>query len=174
MKKITSIFLFGVLFISCNGKKTTEPVKPTISATATAKEKVEFYAKNSQDKDTIQSVQINGLDGEIANIKYNQSLWHSEDVYLKELCYVYPPVTRDIFENCTEIQTITFWFMIEDATAVRFDFTRETYSKISDIEYYKVQATLDYNKFIDSVDSIYIHPLIKTKLTKLTSRRKTN
>lgn len=64
--------------------------------------------------------------------------------------------------------------MIEDATAVRFDFTRETYSKIFDIEYYKVQATLDYNKFIDSVDSIYIHPLIKTKLTKLTSRRKTN
>lgn len=176
MKKIITILfaIFALFLTSCNEKKVEQP-KPTISPTASTQEKIEFYAKNSQNKDDLQKVEILGVEKEIAHIKYNQSLWHSEDVYLKELCYVYPDVAKDIFENCSEIKTIVFWFMLDEKTTlVRCELNRSTLEKIPDIAGYKASCTLDYNKFIDSVDSVYIYPSIKAKLTKLTSKRKTN
>lgn len=176
MKKfITILFAISAIFLtSCNEKKVEQP-KPTISPTATTQEKIEFYAKNSQNKDDLQKIEILGIEKEIAHIKYNQSLWHSEDVYLKELCYVYPDVAKDVFENCSEIKTIVFWFMLDEKTTlVRCELNRSTFEKIPDIAGYKASCTLDYNKFIDSVDSVFIHPSIKAKLTKLTSKRKTN
>lgn len=176
MKKIiTILFAISAIFLtSCNEKKIEQP-KETISPTASTQEKIEFYAKNSQNKDDLQKVEILGVEKEIAHIKYNQSLWHSEDVYLKELCYVYPDVAKDIFENCSEIKTIVFWFMLDEKTTlVRCELNRSTLEKIPDIAGYKASCTLDYNKFIDSVDSVYIYPSIKAKLTKLTSKRKTN
>ena len=176
MKKLITILsaIFAIFLISCNGKKIQQP-KETISPTATTQEKVEFYAKNSQNKDDLQKVEILGVEKEIAHIKYNQSLWHSEDVYLKELCYVYPDVAKDIFNNCSDIKTIVFWFMLdEESTLVRCELNRSTFEKIPDIASYKASCTLDYNNFIDSVDAVYIYPNIKAKLTKLKSKRRTN
>lgn len=177
MKKLITILMavFALFLTGCNNKKTSKPPKPTIPKNATTQEKVEFYAKNSQNKDDLQKVEILGIEKEIAHIKYNQSLWHSEDIYLKELCYVYPDVSKDVFENCSEIKTIVFWFMLDEKTTlVRCELNRSTFENIHDIADYKASCTLDYNKFIDSVDSVFIYPSVKSKLTKLTSRRKTN
>lgn len=176
MKKLIIILMAvsALFLVSCSKKKVEQP-KPTISENATTQEKVEFYAKNSQNKDDLQKVEIAGLEKEIAHIKYNQSIWNSEDVYLKELCYVYPDVAKDVFNSCSEIKTIVFWFMLDEKTTiVRCELNRSTFEKISDVASYKASCTLDYNNFIDSVDSVYIYPSIKAKLTKLTSKRKTN